>query len=357
MTPRDPRDRAGAPDPRADVAGALHDVSNTLTVILGWAAEARAGSASPEALLHALGVIEEQAQIAQHLARRAIGADTASLAQEETQLDAVLAKAVDGLAVEAQRANVRLSLAGRPGGARVRRSTDLHQIVTNVVLNALAHAPAGSEVRLEVLAGPTTLTVDVNDEGPGVPEARRGTIFEGDSTRQGGAGIGLRHARDLARAASGDLELAGSESGARFRLTWPRWGSVSMPPPSIPALPVLAGRSVLVVEDDEHVALLLEAALGARGATVRVARDASEFDLALGETRHDIALVDLSPIAADVHGALARLRAQSPGLLVVIISGSAVGLPEGPTFADVRWVRKPFELSEVIAAVVTPRGG
>jgi CheY-like chemotaxis protein len=336
------------------VAGALHDVSNTLTVILGWAAEARAGSASPEALLHALEVIEEQAQIAQHLARRAIGAET-SLVWEETQLDVVLGTAIDVLGVAAHRKNIRLTLAGRPGGARVRRSTDLHQIVRNLVLNALAYAPAGSEVRLDLSVGATALTLEVQDQGPGVPEARRATVFEGDSTREGGAGIGLRYARDLARAASGDLELAESESGARFRLTWPRWGSLSMPPPSMPSAPVLAGRRVLIVEDDEHVALLLEAALSSRGATVRVVRDAGELEQALLTGAHDVALIDLSPIAADVNGALTRLRKQSPGVVLVIISGSAAVLPEEATLDGVRWVRKPFEVAEVVSAVLAPR--
>jgi len=354
MTARDSSGRAGGGDPHADVAGALHDVSNTLTVILGWAAEARAGSASPEALLHALEVIEEQAQIAQHLARRAIGAET-SLVWEETQLDAVLGTAIDVLGVAAHRKSVRLTLAGRPGGTRVRKSTDLHQIVRNLVLNALAYAPAGSEVRLNVVVGPTTVTLDVQDEGPGVPEARRGTIFEGDSTREGGAGIGLRYARDLARAASGDLELAQAESGARFRLTWPRWGSLSMPPPSMPSAPVLAGRRVLIVEDDEHVALLLEAALGSRGATVCVASDAADIDGALASGPHDIALIDLSPIAADVNGTLTRLRKHSPGVLLVIISGSAAVLPDEAALEGVRWVRKPFEMAEIISAVLAPR--
>jgi CheY-like chemotaxis protein len=349
-------------DPHSDVAGALHDVSNSLTVILGWAAEARAGGASAEALLHSLQVIEEQAHIARQLARRAIGSDEHD-DEEETQLEAVLGSAVDALGVEAQRANVRLSLVGRPGGARVRRGTDLKQILTNLVLNALAYAPKGSEVRLELAVAATGVTLDVQDEGDGVAEARRESIFNGDSKRVGGAGIGLRHARALARAASGDLELGTSERGARFRISWPRWGSVSIPPPSASALPTLLGSRVLVVEDDEHVALLLETALGARGATVHVARDAKEFEIAiarasggLGDTQ-DVALIDLSPLASDLGGALTRLRQHSPKVALVFISGSATGLPDEVLLHDVTWVRKPFEVAEVVAAVLATRSG
>jgi CheY-like chemotaxis protein len=344
-------------DPHEEVAGALHDVSNALTVILGWAAEARVDGASRETLLHSLEVIEDQARVARQLARRAIGADE-GVDEEETRLEIVLGAAVDALAVPAQRAGVRLSLAGRPSGVRVRRGTDLRQILTNLVLNGLAHAPKGSEVRLELAVGPSLLTLDVQDEGPGVPPARRESIFLGDSQRDGGAGVGLQHARALAEAAVGSLELVPSERGARFQLSWPRWVSPSMIPPSVPpSSSVFFGTRVLVVEDDEHVALLLETALVARGAVVRLARSASEFEALIASGEQDIALIDLSPLAADLHGALRRLRERSPKVGLVFISGSAAGIPDEALLHDVRWVQKPFEVAEVIEAVLAALSG
>jgi CheY-like chemotaxis protein len=344
----------------AEVAGALHDVSNALTVILGWAAEARVDGASRETLLHSLEVIEDQARVARQLARRAIGA-AEGVDEEETRLEIILAAAVDALVVPAQRAGVRLSLAGRPAGVRVRKGTDLRQILTNLVLNGLAHAPKGSEVRLELAVGLSDLSLDVQDDGPGVPLARRESIFYGDSQRDGGAGVGLRHARALAEAAAGNLELASSERGARFRISWPRWVSASMPPPSVPpsaaAVPVLSGTRVLVVEDDEHVALLLETALATRGATVRLARSAAEFETLVASEEHDLALIDLSPLAPDLPGALRRLRQRSPKAALVFISGSAAGLPDDALLLDVRWVQKPFEISEVIEAALAALRG
>ena len=72
---------------------------------------------------------------------------------------------------------------------------------------------------------------------------------------------------------------------------------------------------------------------------------------------HDAALVDLSPIAHDVRGAVEALRKGSPGLALVFISGSALGLPEGldSETGDVRWVRKPFEVGEIVAALTETR--
>jgi CheY-like chemotaxis protein len=187
-------------------------------------------------------------------------------------------------------------------------------------------------------------------------------IFDGASNREGGAGVGLRHARAVARAAGGELELVPlatdpTRKGARFRLRWPRVeATLPRAPVSAPRPAVLAGTRVLVVEDDGDVAALLESALGARGARVVVARTAEELVLRARET-HDAALVDLSPIAHDVKGAVEALRKGSPDVALVFISGSAVGLPEGleGEVGKIRWVRKPFEVAEIVAALTETR--
>ena len=116
--PNDPRDDGpaetaarsapGEPkraDPHRDVTGALHDVSNELTVMLGWIGEARAQGASREAIEDALRIVEQRARAARDLARRAIGATP--VVDEEEPLGTLVAHALRVLAVEAQRAGVR----------------------------------------------------------------------------------------------------------------------------------------------------------------------------------------------------------------------------------------------------------
>jgi len=120
---------------------------------------------------------------------------------------------------------------------------------------------------------------------------------------------------------------------------------------------VLAGTRVLVVEDDADVATLLESALGARGAKVVVARNLEELAARAGDD-HDAVLIDLSPIADDVKGAFDTLARGSPDAVLVLISGSAIGVPEGLDMERIRWVRKPFEIPEIVAALlgVRPEG-
>jgi CheY-like chemotaxis protein len=362
-----PRDDEGRPsprwsepptggDPHRDVTGALHDVSNALTVLLGWVAEARASRGSPEQVDHALAIVESRARAARNLARRAIGADEA-IAPSDEALDVVVADVVEALSVEAQRAGVTVFVVRRCPGVRVTAPADASQVLTNLVLNAVAWTPPGGVVTLETEADASTVTVVVQDQGPGIQSKEASRVFTGASTRLGGAGVGLRHARAVARAEGGELELLEQvpSRGARFRLRWPRVEpSFSRAPVSAPRPAVLAGTRVLVVEDDADVATLLEGALGARGAEVVIARSAGELAMRATE-KHDAALVDLSPIAHDVRGAVNVLRRGSPDVALVFISGSAVGLPEEIESAHIVWVRKPFEVSEIVEAILESR--
>ncbi|MGA3401779.1 MAG: HAMP domain-containing sensor histidine kinase [Acetobacteraceae bacterium] len=94
------------------------------------------------------------------------------------------------------------------------------RVLANLLRNA-ADAGAGSAlVSAEVGAG--IATIDVADDGPGLPDAVRATLFRpfARSTRHDGAGLGLAIARDLTLAHGGDIALATSgPEGTVFRLT------------------------------------------------------------------------------------------------------------------------------------------
>ena len=74
------------------------------------------------------------------------------------------------------------------------------QAVLNLLLNAVAHAPAGTEVSLAADRHETGVRVTVRDRGPGVPLSERDRIFDPFySTRADGTGLGLSVVRRLAR--------------------------------------------------------------------------------------------------------------------------------------------------------------
>ena len=66
--------------------------------------------------------------------------------------------------------------------------------------------------------------IDVIDDGHGLPEAVRETLFRPftRSTKPGGSGLGLAIAHDLMRANNGDMTLVSTgPNGTVFRLTFP----------------------------------------------------------------------------------------------------------------------------------------
>ncbi|AKV01636.1 sensor histidine kinase [Labilithrix luteola] len=342
---------ADSSDPHRDLAGVLHDVSNALTVLLGWVGEARAPGASPEATAYALSIVEQRARLARDLARHAIGAPRID---EQRELAAVVEEVVLALEVEALRTGTRLVVRDSGPTALVSGALDVAQILTNLVLNALSHAPRDTVIDVNVVVEDERCFVDVTDEGPGVAPERRHSIFLGDSLRPGGTGVGLRHSRALARVWGGEVELVpgtSGEKGARFRVSWPRADAIPRPPVSTSRFTELAGQRVLVVEDDVAVTQLLEASLGARGAEITVASTADELTAALVDAPYDAVLVDFSPIKSDAQAALAGIRASSPNARILLITGNADALPAVFTDGTVELVRKPFEVGEIIRAL------
>jgi signal transduction histidine kinase len=100
------------------------------------------------------------------------------------------------------------------------------QVVRVLLDNALRFAPAGTPIVVEVTPAAGGCVVAVHDRGPGVPASEREQIFErfrrGTETGgEGGFGLGLAIARELAQRMEGDVVIVGDTSGARFELRLP----------------------------------------------------------------------------------------------------------------------------------------
>lgn len=103
----------------------------------------------------------------------------------------------------------------------------LYRILLNLVRNAAeAIAASGRAGTIAVRAGieGASVAIEVEDDGPGIPEAIRSHLFAAfASGRGGGTGLGLAIARELARGHGGELTLKRTGSqGTVFRLTLPQ---------------------------------------------------------------------------------------------------------------------------------------
>lgn len=97
------------------------------------------------------------------------------------------------------------------------RPNAFNRLLTNVIGNALRYAQT---VNVEARHGNGTLTVTVDDDGPGIPADRREEVFrpfvrldEARNQDESGTGLGLSIARDIARTHGGDIVLDESPLG------------------------------------------------------------------------------------------------------------------------------------------------
>src|SRR5262249_18147492 len=101
----------------------------------------------------------------------------------------------------------------------------VHQVLVNLLLNALDALPRGGSVRVEVEQPPGAdgVEVRVRDTGPGIPPRVRERLFEPFVTsKESGLGLGLSVCKRPVEAPGGAIRAAGGRGGgAVFAFTLP----------------------------------------------------------------------------------------------------------------------------------------
>ncbi|MGI8775379.1 MAG: PAS domain-containing sensor histidine kinase [Actinomycetota bacterium] len=100
------------------------------------------------------------------------------------------------------------------------------QILNNLISNAVKFSPSGSVIRASAKRDSDFLAVSVADQGPGIPEKDRATVFERFSRlkqahRIRGTGLGLFITRRLVEGQQGSIWIDGSGQGTTFTYTIP----------------------------------------------------------------------------------------------------------------------------------------
>lgn len=159
--------------------------------------------------------------------------DSAGSAPQKTTCDLIeiVADAVDSAALLSEKHPIRFQgLEDGPAGLHkleARMDADcLHQVITNLVANAVQHNPAGCEIDIRLT---NKGVIEISDNGSGIPPESLPHIFERfyrvDKSRSrefGGTGLGLSIVKQLIEAHGGQIAAA-SEPGRRttFTLTLP----------------------------------------------------------------------------------------------------------------------------------------
>ncbi|MFW6199258.1 MAG: ATP-binding protein [Gemmatimonadota bacterium] len=224
---------------KADFIGlATHDLKTPINVIMGYTelVEDELVGEVTEQQHEILHGIAEQCHAMTRLVSRLMDisrleAGTYRLEMERIHLEDLMTGLVRAFELLADREGVDLATHMEddlPAYVVVDVDVVRHEILGNLITNAIKFTPEGGEVALSVRRSDEYLVFRVSDTGPGIPPDHREHIFDkyyqADRSRRVGAGLGLAIVRELTEAHGGHVELVPPGDpglGAVFELTLP----------------------------------------------------------------------------------------------------------------------------------------
>ena len=205
----------------ADVA---HELRTPLAVLQGRLETIQDGLAVPDPdevdALHA-ETLRLSRLVADLEALASADAAAFTLAPEQVDLADLVTAAAAEHAESLHDRDVTVEVTTEPVSALV-DPTRLRQVLGNLMTNAAKFTPDGGWIAVRLRLEGDAAVVEVADDGPGVPEAERGRVFDrfyrAPEARASGTGIGLTIVRDLVAAHGGTVGI-GAEPGAGARVT------------------------------------------------------------------------------------------------------------------------------------------
>ena len=235
----------------------------------------------------------------------------------------------------------------------------LEQIIWNLLNNSVKFTPRGGRIEVRLKEMDDEIVLTVSDNGQGIDSTFLPHIFEifrqadsGTSRSQSGMGIGLAVVQQLVELHGGSVSAfsSGVGKGATFTIRLPRSVDTRRPLTPLHELGMgrLEGMTVLVVDDSEDTAEMVQHLLEIGGASVCAATSGSEALQLAQEKQFDVVLSDISMPEMDGFEFLSRLR-QMPGkkdLPAVALTG--FGRPEDVQRASregfYAHLTKPFDI-------------
>jgi signal transduction histidine kinase len=358
-----------------------HELRTPLNAVLGWVRILRATEVSPATQARALEAIERngrlQASLIEDLLEVSrIVSGKLHLQPRPSDLAAIVESAIEVVQPAASAKNIRLSADIQTRPAMTMGDPDrLQQVVWNLLLNAVKFTASGGQVTIR-LARQNGFVLTVSDTGIGIDPSFLPQIFQpfrqadASATREhGGLGLGLTIVRHLVELHGGTVSARseGVGKGATFEIQLPselsvedRKASRGLEPRGSEAAcgpDLLAGVTVLVVDDDEDARELLRVTLESCGGRVTTASSAAEAMHAFERMTPDVMVSDIGMAAEDGYTLMRRIRSRPAGAggRVPAVALTAYASPADRDAAlaagyDAH-VAKPFEPFEIAVLV------
>jgi CheY-like chemotaxis protein len=344
-----------------------HELRTPLAIVQGYAEllrDGELGDLAPEQQ-RAMFVIVDRAYALRALVER-IG----TLMEVQAHTDApasfalpeVVAQAVSERQAAAKEAGLTLELSAEPDLPRV--SGNPHQVgqaLDCLLENAIKFTPSGGRIEVRVFGEPEWVCWEVTDTGVGIPEDKLEHLFDGfyqvdgsTTRRYGGIGLGLTVAKMVVEAHAGRIQVNSRPGrGSRFTVKLP----VMSPKTQKGQTATSAGivRRILVVDDEENVALTLQAGLERLpNCEVSVATSGEEALQLFEQQPFDLVVTDYKMPGTDGMTLAVRIRQKYPQAAIVMITAySSDELREQAARASIQHILdKPVKLTEVRSAAL-----
>jgi len=366
------------------LAVVTHELRSPLNAIRGWSHVLRRSGSLSEPQLKALDAIDRgtqaQARLVDDLldSQRILCGDL-QLALSQAPLPALIDEAVDDVRPAAQHKRIRLAVEHEASIEQLRVDPQrLRQALAKLLSNAVKFTPEDGVVQVRSVRRASGVGIEVKDSGIGLDAGQVRAVFgrfgQADSSstrRQSGLGLGLSLARQLIELHGGhiDVHSAGAGLGATFSIELPEQAMasdgalpVAAPPEAdAPASP-LAGKRIVIVEDDADAREMLELILRDAQADARSFERATHaykyLAQAPGDERPDALISDIAMPDEDGYAFMRRLREleqreQRPRLVALALTAFASPADRARALAagfDVH-AAKPIDSQRVVRAL------
>jgi PAS domain S-box-containing protein len=314
-----------------------HELRTPLTAMLGWVRLLTTGRLDDATSARALPVIERNTKLLAQLIDDLLdvsGIIAGKLRLEVGPVDlvAVIESAIEAVQGLADAKSIGLKAVLDPSAGSVEGDPGrLQQVVWNLLANAIKFTPSRGRIDLRLERAGSHARLTVRDTGRGISPELLPHIFDrfrqDERTRQhGGLGLGLAIVRHIVKLHEGNVwaESDGEGRGATLVVELPLPIDDVRPSPK-PAtvyrrldsassrLINLAGRRILVVDDEADARDLLAQILGQAGADVIVVGSADEALETLRRWRPDVLVSDIGMPGDDGYVLIRNVRALSSG--------------------------------------------